>query len=248
QQEGSLCAQHCLNALLQGNYFTAVDLAELARQLDETERQTMAEGGLATEEYQRFLQQPSSNFDDSGYFSIQVLQRALRVWGLELMPFKSSDYVATSARADPTSQNAYICNFKDHWFCIRKLGHQWFNLNSLLTGPELISDTFLSLFLTQLQQEGYAIFVVQGDLMESEADRLLTVAPAVQPVKPPLIADAPSAASASSADVDLARALEESRRMIDDQDQTLRDTLTQSREGSGATEDDDLQRALALSL
>lgn len=52
------------------------------------------------------------------------------------------------------SQQAYICNFRQHWFCVRKLGNQWFNLNSLLTGPELISNTYLSLFLTQLQQEG----------------------------------------------------------------------------------------------
>ena len=31
---------------------------------------------------------------------------------------------------------------------------QWFDLNSLHSGPELISDTYLSLFLTQLQMEG----------------------------------------------------------------------------------------------
>lgn len=49
---------------------------------------------------------------------------------------------------------AYICNYRDHWFTIRRLGHQWFNLNSLLTGPELISDTYLAMFLAQLQQEG----------------------------------------------------------------------------------------------
>jgi hypothetical protein len=53
-----------------------------------------------------------------------------------------------------STQKAYICNFRQHWFCVRKLGNQWFNLNSLLTGPELISNTYLSLFLTQLQQEG----------------------------------------------------------------------------------------------
>lgn len=35
---------------------------------------------------------------------------------------------------------------------------QWFNLNSLLTGPELISDTYLALFLAQLQQEGNVEF------------------------------------------------------------------------------------------
>ncbi len=56
QQEGSLCAQHCLNALLQGQYFTAVELADLARQLDESERQHMAEGGMDSAEYKKFLQ------------------------------------------------------------------------------------------------------------------------------------------------------------------------------------------------
>ena len=56
QQEGSLCAQHCLNALLQGNYFTAVDLAELARQLDDDERSHMAEAGVQSDEYRRFLE------------------------------------------------------------------------------------------------------------------------------------------------------------------------------------------------
>ena len=38
QQEGALCAQHCLNSLLQGQYYTAVDLADIARQLDDEER------------------------------------------------------------------------------------------------------------------------------------------------------------------------------------------------------------------
>jgi len=48
----------------------------------------------------------------------------------------------------------FVCNFREHWLTIRRIGHQWFNLNSLLTGPELLSDTYLSLFLTQLQHEG----------------------------------------------------------------------------------------------
>ena len=62
QQEGSLCAQHCLNALLQGPYFTAVDLAELGRQVDETERQQIAEAGLQSQEYRRFLEVISNIF------------------------------------------------------------------------------------------------------------------------------------------------------------------------------------------
>jgi ataxin-3 len=55
QQEGSLCAQHCLNALLQGQYFSPVELADIAQQLDESEREQMAVGGLQTEEYRRFM-------------------------------------------------------------------------------------------------------------------------------------------------------------------------------------------------
>ena len=56
QQEGSLCAQHCLNALLQNQYFSAVDLAQIGERLDDRERDTMAEGGVATNEYQQFIE------------------------------------------------------------------------------------------------------------------------------------------------------------------------------------------------
>uniref|UniRef100_A0A8C1YBL5 ubiquitinyl hydrolase 1 n=1 Tax=Cyprinus carpio TaxID=7962 RepID=A0A8C1YBL5_CYPCA len=72
KQEGSLCAQHCLNNLLQGEYFSPVELSSIAQQLDEEERMRMAEGGVQTEEYRTFLQQPSGNMDDSGFFSIRV--------------------------------------------------------------------------------------------------------------------------------------------------------------------------------
>uniref|UniRef100_A0A8C2YI29 ubiquitinyl hydrolase 1 n=1 Tax=Chinchilla lanigera TaxID=34839 RepID=A0A8C2YI29_CHILA len=106
--------------LLQGEHFSPVELSSVAHQLDEGERMRMAEGGVTSEDYREFLQQPFGNMDDTGFFSIQ-----------------------------------------------------WFNLNSLLTGPELISDTHLALFLAQLQQEGYSIFVVRGDLPYCEADQLL---------------------------------------------------------------------------
>ena len=54
RQDGALCAQHALNALLQGPYYTAVDLANIAQQLDDLEQERMAEGG-DTPEYRRFL-------------------------------------------------------------------------------------------------------------------------------------------------------------------------------------------------
>ncbi|MEE6525017.1 hypothetical protein FKM82_024790 [Ascaphus truei] len=61
-------------------------------QLDEQERMRMAEGGLTSDEYRIFMQQPSENMDDSGFFSIQVISDALRVWGLELILFNSPEY------------------------------------------------------------------------------------------------------------------------------------------------------------
>ena len=56
QQEGYLCAQHCLNALLQGPYFTPVELATLGQQMDDEERIRMAENGVDSADYQRFLE------------------------------------------------------------------------------------------------------------------------------------------------------------------------------------------------
>ncbi|XP_014667729.1 PREDICTED: ataxin-3-like isoform X2 [Priapulus caudatus] len=175
KQEGSLCAQHCLNALLQGAYFTPVDLATLGQQLDDEERARMAEGGAESEDYRAFLQQPSGNMDDSGYFSIQVLSAALKVWGVDLVPYSSRNPIALAAKANPVNQRAFICNFKDHWLTVRKLGNQWFNLNSLLTGPELISNTYLALFLTQLQHEGdlqRALELSRRAIEEDESEEL----------------------------------------------------------------------------
>ncbi|XP_076169777.1 uncharacterized protein LOC143147921 isoform X2 [Ptiloglossa arizonensis] len=153
KQEGYLCAQHCLNALLQGPYFNAVDLANFGHQMDEEERIRMAESGVDSEDYKLFLEQPSGNMDDSGYFSVQVISSALKVWGLELVPYNSTESAALVAQKDPSQMKAYICNYKGHWFTIRKIGKQWFNLNSMLNGPQLISDTYLAMYLAQLLQE-----------------------------------------------------------------------------------------------
>ncbi|XP_010614626.1 ataxin-3 isoform X2 [Fukomys damarensis] len=229
QQEGSLCAQHCLNNLLQGEYFSPVELSSIAHQLDEEERMRMAEGGVTSEDYRTFLQQPSGNMDDSGFFSIQVISNALKVWGLELILFNSPEY--QRLRIDPINEKSFICNYKEHWFTVRKLGKQWFNLNSLLTGPELISDTYLALFLAQLQQEGYSIFVVKGDLPDCEADQLLQMIRVQQMHRPKLIGE------------ELAQ-LKEQRVLRTDLEQVL-----EGNDGSGMLDEDeeDLQRALALS-
>lgn len=172
KQDGSLCAQHCLNSLLQGPYFTPIDLANFAQELDDAERERMAEGDTSSAEFLRFLQQPSANVDDSGFFSVQVLSKALKVWNLELVPLQSK--AAQQAQQCPQEQAAFICHLHEHWFTIRRFATTWMNLDSLLDKPEIISVTHLNLFLAQLQNDGYSIFVVLGDLPVSEADRKMT--------------------------------------------------------------------------
>ncbi|CAK6957017.1 ataxin-3 [Scomber scombrus] len=248
KQEGSLCAQHCLNNLLQGEYFTPVDLSSIAHQLDEEERMRMAEGGMGSEEYRTFLQQPSGNMDDSGFFSIQVISNALGVWGLELILFNSREY--QSLMINPINEKAFICNYKEHWFTIRKLGQQWFNLNSLLTGPELISDTYLALFLAQLQQEGYSIFVIRGNLPECEAEQILGIMRVQQQQRPRLIGEdeAQTSAGRSAAMNQAEMSFGVENEVVDD-DEELKKALALSRQDIDVEDEEaDLRRAIQLSM
>ena len=59
-----------------------------------------------------WFQQPSTNMDDSGFFSVQVISKALSVWGLDLLPLNSSNPEAVRAKNSAISANAYICNFR----------------------------------------------------------------------------------------------------------------------------------------
>ncbi|KAB0368974.1 hypothetical protein FD755_018979, partial [Muntiacus reevesi] len=249
-QEGSLCAQHCLNNLLQGEYFSPVELSSIAHQLDEEERMRMAEGGVTSEDYRTFLQQPSGNMDDSGFFSIQVISNALKVWGLELILFNSPEY--QRLRIDPINERSFICNYKEHWFTVRKLGKQWFNLNSLLTGPELISDTYLALFLAQLQQEGYSIFVVKGDLPDCEADQLLQMIRVQQMHRPKLIGEELAQLKEQRVQkTDLERVLEvnDGTGMLDEDEEDLQRALALSRQEIDMEDEEaDLRRAIQLSM
>ena len=61
RQVAALCGQHCLNNLLQGPYFTEVDLAEVAQELDRKEQALMFEQG-ATSEARAFLREGSATW------------------------------------------------------------------------------------------------------------------------------------------------------------------------------------------
>jgi len=103
------------------------------------------------------MAQDSENVNQAGYFSIQVLEKALGIMGLKVAP------LMITSTSDPTTQEAIVCNLQNHWFAIRKLNGHWFNLNSVSKeGPQVISTFYLSAYLKQLQTENYSIFVVTG--------------------------------------------------------------------------------------
>ena len=77
RQRANLCGQHCLNNLMQGQFFDVSMLGDIASGLDAEERALMMEAGADTPDALRYLAQDSQNVDDSGNFSIQVLRRAL---------------------------------------------------------------------------------------------------------------------------------------------------------------------------
>eukprot|EP00053_Salpingoeca_punica_P003974 m.46334 g.46334 ORF g.46334 m.46334 type:complete len:195 (-) comp12526_c0_seq3:288-872(-) len=173
RQEGALCAQHALNSLLQGAYYTAVDLADLARTLDEREREQLAAGDYSSPAYLRSLQADSQNMDDSGFFSVQVISEALRQWNLTIEPIKSE--ACAAALVTPENENAFICNFEEHWFTLRKIDGEWYNLDSQFQQPAKVSQLHLGLLLAELQQAGYSVYVVRGDLpqpLQLEEDRV----------------------------------------------------------------------------
>ncbi|ROT73258.1 hypothetical protein C7M84_008311 [Penaeus vannamei] len=226
KQDGLLCAQHCLNNLLQGQYFNAVDLAEIAQEMDQAEQRHMAEFGMQTEDFRRFM---------------EVITSALKLWDLTLVPYESSSSLAQKARGNPTDQQAYICNFKEHWLTLRKLGYQWFNLNSQLP--------FQNPSPTHTWHSSSNSFSMM-------ADETLRLHPAIPATKPKLLIedskkqnnDLKAALAASLARVGTSRA-NPSTSHVDDEEKKLQAALEMSMEGTTDRDrDDDLERAIQLSM
>lgn len=98
---------------------------------------------------------------------LKVLQKALDVWGLSVIPLDHPD--VKSAKTEPQSEMAFICNLQEHWFTIRSIHGEWWNLNSLFPAPQPLGQFYLSAFLGSLQEKGYAIFVVRQKIPEKKA-------------------------------------------------------------------------------
>ncbi|KAJ1411276.1 Josephin domain [Sesbania bispinosa] len=93
--------------------------------------------------------------------SATVLQKALEVWDLQVIPLDSP--VAEPAQIDPELENAFICHLQDHWFCIRKVNGEWYNFDSLYAAPQHLSKFYLAAYLDSLKGFGWSIFLVRGN-------------------------------------------------------------------------------------
>lgn len=164
KQVGALCAVHCLNNLMQGPAFNEVALAEVAQQLDAEERRLLGGAGLASAD--------GGNVRADGFFNVQVIRAGLQRAGFEMELIKTA-----SALTEPAKQRGFICNRKEHWFSFRRIGQEWFDLNSCLRTPKHFTDPELVSFVSEALTEGYAVFNVKGTYppceLESNSKKLL---------------------------------------------------------------------------
>ena len=138
-----------MNNLLQGAFFSASDLGDIALGLDAQER-SMVSGSRSSS---------SNNVDEMGNFSIEVIRSALKMYSIVLLSWASSDERLT----DPLREElGFIINRQSHWFSIRKINGRWWNLNSSLERPEPVSPLHLSALLSQLRAEHYYVFIARG--------------------------------------------------------------------------------------
>ena len=148
QSNDRLCGLHALNNLLQGPYLDIVTLSEIGIQLNKMESELT---GVKS----------SNNVGDDGNYNVQVLQKALNIYGADLKLLKKRQAISFLEEGKDKIE-ALLFNSSSHWYSIRKIDGIWFNLNSTnsLPGPEIISDFYLSAFIQGAEDIGYTNFLI----------------------------------------------------------------------------------------
>lgn len=157
QSQDRLCGLHCLNSLLQGPFYDVSQLSEIALDLDKQESLLMNKN-------------THENVDVDGNYNIQVLSSALQKnQKVTLVPI-GANKLNSILNESGGKVEAFILNSSTHWFCIRKIQDVWYDLNSTNKTPLIISDFFLSAFITGSMDIGYSNFLVQNlpDLPDEE--------------------------------------------------------------------------------
>lgn len=155
QTEGRFCALHCVNSVLQAPMFTKRDLEKLGWDLDRKEKELLGSSE------KRFMDtndlSASENVAGDGFFSVGVLELCLKSKG-----FTAFQWSKESSR-ELLLMQGFICHHNDHWFAIRNINSQWWNLDSLLNCPMKITASTLVAKLSGLKYSGYSVLIVSGD-------------------------------------------------------------------------------------
>mmetsp|Transcript_55362 Transcript_55362/g.103885 ORF Transcript_55362/g.103885 Transcript_55362/m.103885 type:complete len:320 (+) Transcript_55362:50-1009(+) len=153
KQVGSLCAIHAVNNMLQGPLYEDWNFRQVAMELDRQERSLMGGGDL---DY--------GNARYDGFYNVQVVQEVLRKAGYDMTPISAEAARDVKKRA---KERAFILNKQEHWFSVRRIGEEWFDLNSCMATPKHYKDSDLEWLITDADREGYSVFLVRGDFPRS---------------------------------------------------------------------------------
>eukprot|EP00435_Cladocopium_sp_Y103_P031793 s367_g8.t1 len=164
KQVGSLCALHCVNNLLQKPAYDDGFFRMVAMELDSAERRLLGGDNL-----------DFGNARMDGFYNVQVVQEVLRKGNyrsgapkLEMLPISSE--AAKECKIDRVKETAFILNKNEHWFSLRRIGAEWFDLNSCLPNPAHYTPGDLDFHIRDAVREGYSVFVVRGTFPKCELE------------------------------------------------------------------------------
>jgi len=149
QESDRLCGLHCINSLLQGPFFTISDFSEMAMELDSNERKIIST-----------RQSTNENVDLDGNYNIQVLSMALNRFNSVMTPFKASKIISFLEKGEKVE--GLIFNSSTHWYSIRLINGEWFDLNSSNSQPKIISEFMLHAFIQGSEDVGYTNFIIMN--------------------------------------------------------------------------------------
>ena len=168
QGNDRLCALHCINSLLQRPQFSEFEFKKFGQALDKAESSLLKGQSAAFE-----------NADSTGYYSLGVIESAIqtvKVTGGSGGPASASSTGAVPelvrlTRATVSGAvglySAFLFNFKDHWFGVRKLYGKWWSLDSLKSGPVNVDLEISGMLQGAIQ--GGTVFGIQGVLPTANA-------------------------------------------------------------------------------
>merc|ERR1719343_1073108 len=67
-----------------------------------------------------------------------------------------------SSKTDTAKEVAFILNKQEHWFALRRIGREWFDLNSCLKTPRHYTDGDVRFHISDAVKQGYSVFAVRG--------------------------------------------------------------------------------------